>query len=160
MPIIVEDMMIMRRPTGDDTAISFSVGGDPPVQKRHKIAWKGILGGWKESSRRIPIIYDPSSKEKKQLAAAVKAALQDLEVGGFPFFTNPDTKLTLELTFFFADRPAQPFPKKKDINNLVKFVMDAMNGILYCDDRAIVRVTAEKTFATEASSSVIIRNYE
>ena len=89
---------------------------------------------------------------------AVKAAMQDFEVTGFPFF-GIELPLVLDVRFFFPNKVGQAYPKKKDIDNMVKYIMDAMTGILYPNDTVVVRLTAEKTFAGEASTSVIIRTW-
>jgi Holliday junction resolvase RusA-like endonuclease len=41
------------------------------------------------------------------------------------------------------------YPKKKDIDNLVKFLLDAMNKVVYHDDSAITKLIAEKLFVAE-----------
>ena len=38
------------------------------------------------------------------------------------------------------------WPKKPDIDNLVKFVLDAANGVLFKDDSQVVRVLATKMY--------------
>jgi hypothetical protein len=60
----VEDMMEIAGADPFDKSLSFVVIGDPPVQKRHRIAWRHVLAcAWKKNShRRNLIIYDPSTK--------------------------------------------------------------------------------------------------
>lgn len=61
--------------------------------------------------------------------------------------------LWVEIVFYL------PTPKKKkydypqtrpDLDNYVKTVMDAMNGIVYEDDSQVVKIVAEKVFTTPA----------
>ena len=37
-------------------------------------------------------------------------------------------------------------PGKPDLDNVVKLVMDALNGVLYPDDKAVEEITASKAF--------------
>lgn len=54
----------------------------------------------------------------------------------------------------------QAFPTKKpDIDNIVKAVLDALNGIAYKDDIQVVRVTATKIYAERAGVHVEIKEF-
>lgn len=50
----------------------------------------------------------------------------------------------------------RPMPHKPDIDNLVKAVLDACNGIAYKDDAAVVEVYAKKRYGTEDGVMVAI----
>lgn len=52
-----------------------------------------------------------------------------------------------------AERPT----KKPDIDNILKLVKDALNGIVYRDDAQVVRVEAEKVFGPQALTVVTVR---
>ena len=41
------------------------------------------------------------------------------------------------------------FPENSDVDNLAKFVLDALQGILYPDDRRIVVLFAIKTYPSQ-----------
>lgn len=45
---------------------------------------------------------------------------------------------------------------RADLDNLVKLVCDALNGIAYQDDAQVVRLYAEKVWADEAYTEVMI----
>jgi Holliday junction resolvase RusA-like endonuclease len=159
----VEDMMEIAGADPFDKALSFVVIGDPPVQKRHRIAWRHVLAcAWKKNShRRNPIIYDPSAKEKVAFRSAVRAAMEEIVIATFPYF---HAKEPLMLVVGFASvRPHifQAFPHDKDLDNLVKFVMDACHDVLYENDNVVVRLVAEKNFvpvgAAGASTKVEFR---
>lgn len=47
---------------------------------------------------------------------------------------------------------------KPDTDNVVKAVLDALNGVAYADDKNVVEIYAVKKYASE--SSVVIRLYE
>lgn len=43
----------------------------------------------------------------------------------------------------------QLYPRRKDTDNMLKFVMDALHGVVYTDDKCVVSVSATKLFLTE-----------
>lgn len=47
--------------------------------------------------------------------------------------------------------------KKPDVDNLVKSVLDALNGIAYDDDRQVCRLRIRKMYGTEARAEITIR---
>jgi Holliday junction resolvase RusA-like endonuclease len=161
----VEDMMQIFGADPSDKALSFVVVGDPPVQRRHRIAWRHMFGACtsKKDRRRNPIIYDPSAREKAAFRSAVRAAMEEINIAAFPYF-DAEEPLMLVVGFAFA-RPLfgfQAYPRRKDLDNLVKFVMDACHDVLYENDNVAVRLDAEKSFvpvgaAGAASTTVEFR---
>jgi Holliday junction resolvase RusA-like endonuclease len=47
---------------------------------------------------------------------------------------------------------------KPDLDNIVKLVADALNGVVYEDDKAIVRMVAEKYYGPEPSMQISVRS--
>jgi Holliday junction resolvase RusA-like endonuclease len=50
----------------------------------------------------------------------------------------------------------QLYPMKKDIDNLLKFVMDAMHNVVYSNDKSVVRVITSKKFIFNAEFNAIL----
>ncbi len=48
---------------------------------------------------------------------------------------------------------------KPDIDNLVKFYLDCLNGIAWEDDKQIIYIQATKTYSEEPLTSVIIQEH-
>ena len=46
--------------------------------------------------------------------------------------------------------------KKPDIDNLIKSVLDALNGIAYSDDSKIIKVAAEKQYSEKSRTEIQI----
>lgn len=46
--------------------------------------------------------------------------------------------------------------KKPDIDNVIKVVLDALNGLAYADDKNVVYVGASKWYAEEPSLEIVI----
>lgn len=100
--------------------------------------------------------YDPSTKDKK-------AFLQTLQL--------PSTQMTLPIRCtlkFYSSRPKSHYrsgrysdqlkpsaPKfntsRKDVDNMAKFILDALNAKLYVDDCQIVMLNCEKHYTTSPS---------
>lgn len=101
-------------------------------------------------------VYDPSSKDKKIFAQKVK------NLYSLPPFSVP---LYVKMIFYFEMPKSWPIKKKKefllqahcqrpDTSNLVKFVEDALNEVLWVDDCLIFMQQNEKYWA-EKSKTVI-----
>ena len=76
-----------------------------------------------------------------------------------------DGPLHLEATFYFPY--PKNFPKSKregvnykttrcDLDNLIKFICDISNGILYADDATIVSISAKKVYADKPRTEFTI----
>lgn len=46
------------------------------------------------------------------------------------------------------------YQNKKDIDNLIKFVLDALNGKAYIDDRQVVSIRSTKVYADHARTQI------
>lgn len=50
-----------------------------------------------------------------------------------------------------------PCPRKPDIDNLNKIIMDALNGVLYRDDVQVTGISAQKTYRDDPCTTVTAR---
>jgi Holliday junction resolvase RusA-like endonuclease len=110
--------------------IKFTVGGKPKTLKRHRDR-KGGRGK-----------YDPSKSDKDVFVMHCNHK-RPKEPFDFP--------LHVYLQFHFLNHKSEP-----DIDNCIKFVFDALNGIFWKDDRYIERVTAVKVFNGNPRTEIII----
>ena len=134
-----------------ETLVEFVLNGDPKAQKRHR---------YRRTSNRI-ITYDPSSKDKAALAKQMA-----LSMPSTPFKEPVCVMLT-----FYMPRPKKHFRTGKysselkpnaptehvsrpDIDNLVKFFMDAGNKILWKDDCFVSGVFARKIYSRKPRTEV------
>ncbi len=83
-------------------------------------------------------MYDPkkSGDWKKKAALLMKAAMK-----GKPPLDEP---LSLDVVFRYAQKPHAYRTKRPDLDNLLKAVMDAGNGILWADDSCVAQIYASK----------------
>ena len=122
--------------------IKFLIRTRPKPQQRHR--------------SRGRFQYDPSSKDKKDFLLQAKQYAPKI-----PTLRNID----LELTFCYK-RPRSHYRSKNkklilkedagfykssrsDLDNLVKFVADSLQGVFYKDDAQIVSLNANKVWGSE-----------
>ena len=107
--------------------------------------------------------YDPSKKDKDTFIQAVGAL--------------PEEKMTRPICCqlnFYCKRPknhyktgknahllketAPPFnTNSKDLDNMVKFVLDAFNDKLYVDDSQIIEITCRKLYSEEETGYIEVK---
>ena len=69
--------------------------------------------------------------------------------------------ICLEIIFYFGSgRMKDEFayhPKRPDLDNCVKTVCDALNGIVYYDDGQVARIVCEKRYAQEQGIQLVVK---
>jgi Holliday junction resolvase RusA-like endonuclease len=99
--------------------------------------------------------YDLCQANKHAIWAAVRQALEECGITRFPFFVGKELKVVV--TFYVKNR-------RKDVDNLLKFVSDALQTVVYKNDSCIFDVHAKKKavqWAEEESTTIKIEvNHE
>lgn len=131
------------------TICQFTVPGDPSPQSRYAIG----KGGNK---------YDPSKAKKLQFRSAAQNSLSLIESDKAMF--GRDVVLSMSVVFrmrrpdsHFVGRnrasatlkstaPSAVLVNRSDVDNLLKFVMDALNTVLYEDDKQVAAVHAFRLY--------------
>jgi Holliday junction resolvase RusA-like endonuclease len=111
-------------------AMYFEVAGRPVPKKR---AARG----------RNNNCYNPSQPEEREFASVVNDTFLG-RLGRIPAFQRT-LALAVDVCFVFPNQGSS-IVATADIDNLCKFVLDALNGVLYHDDRQIVMLKASKLF--------------
>ncbi|NTV60600.1 MAG: RusA family crossover junction endodeoxyribonuclease [Chlorobiaceae bacterium] len=134
--------------------ISFFVAGKPLALKRHQTVRV-------KSGRSIE--YDPSAGDKADFLAMVRRSAPETP------FTGP---LEVKMTYFFP-RPKSHYgtgkngtilkisaphfhTSKPDLDNLEKFILDALNEVFWKDDAQVCRVAKQKVY-TDQTPGVMVR---
>ena len=133
--------------------IRLTVLGIPKAQGRHKHFQRGKFSG----------TYDPSSEKKETFASILQGQAPETPI------TSP---IALELIFYMPrpkahygtgakseclkDTAPEMQSSKPDIDNLVKFVQDSLNGIFYKDDALICHLTAQKVYSDRPRTEIIL----
>lgn len=106
-----------------------------------------------------PVVYTPRrTKNAEQVvwgtAVAARNAAGAKCIGSkFPVYVDIEAGMAIPKSWPKAAREAAAANKTipigvPDLDNIVKLVMDAINGSLFEDDRQVSRITARKVFAT------------
>jgi Holliday junction resolvase RusA-like endonuclease len=118
--------------------IKFEVLGNLQAQERPRMVWK---------KTRFPRFYDPSAKAKTVWRKALKKALDEVDLGSVLPLFGPEGQqqhIQVDLTFFW------PHPDQKDLDDMIKFVLDAYEGLLCGNDKKVYEITAKKACATSS----------
>lgn len=101
-----------------------------------------------------------TTQKTKEFEARVKAAASEaMERHGLGLTEQP---VRVEISCFFLppksaskkflnqiDTELVPYDKKPDADNIAKAVCDAMNGVVFVDDKQVCYVSCEKWFSTD-----------
>lgn len=136
--------------------IRFTVPGDPLGKDRPRIVKIGQFSRMANTKKTVDY--------ESRIAFAATEAMR-----GRPPIEGP---LTLTITARFAPAPSAskkarvsmllgetPPTKRPDIDNIGKIVSDALNGVAYHDDAAIVQMTLSKVYAEIAGVDVVVAPY-
>jgi len=143
----------------NDKLIEFAVYGDPVALKRHRTV---------KTKSGQNINYDPSSSDKNTFAWKAIAQHKPKK----PF----DEAIRVRFIFYMP-RPKSHFgtgknksklkasapalhTSKPDLDNLVKFVKDALNKIYWKDDSVISSLIARKQYTDDIPKTVITIKYD
>jgi len=168
------DSIRMERRTNNNTvdlavsscicSLRFVIRGKPLPLQRHRT-----------NNQRV---YNPSAKPQAAFRQVVQEILTDTIIMGEyknnePLFSNRSERLAMKI-IFRINRPKSHFSTKKkllksqwaliskrvDVDNLAKFVLDSLNGLLYVDDQQIFSLSATKIYDTneEGATEVYIRS--
>lgn len=118
----------------------FSVSGKPRGKGRPRMTRKG----W---------VYTP--RATRQYEKLIRQAYQKEYKDALPL-TCP-VKVVILASFQTPKKASRPYPARPDLDNIVKVVMDALNGLAWADDSQVVSIQAEKHFYHPAELIVIIQ---
>jgi len=131
-------------------AITFSVPGDPVPQPRPRVSTRG---GFARA-------YVPKTHAVHAYRAAIAEAARAAGAGvhGEPVnvvidFVAQRPKSHLRKSGVKQDAPKLP---RFDLDNAAKACLDALNGVAWEDDSQVARLVVEKSYGTEARTTVRI----
>lgn len=129
---------------------SFKVDGKPIAKARPRVARNGV-------------IYTPKTTQDAERRIR-DAFLEAVEHSDYEF---DEGSVCVNIDFIFAPPKSttkaraktiigEPRPKKPDVDNLCKTVLDALNGFAWDDDNQVTHLSARKVYGTEDSTIVTI----
>ena len=132
------DALIMTNGAEDEAFIQLTILGPPVAQPRPR----GRI-----VNHRI-VIFNPTTRVMNVFKRSVRLALGGLGVVQWPVLDN-ESAIKVSVDFFVTNM-------SKDIDNLVKFVLDGLQGVLYADDRKIVSIKAHKHRSTAEEQRTVL----
>lgn len=131
-------------------AITFTVPGDPVPQPRPRVSTRGGFG------RAYTPTKHPVHSYRRAIAFEASAAgatpgVDPVSVVIDAVFQRP--KSHLRKSGVKVTAPALP---RCDVDNVAKAVLDALTGIAWADDAQVQRLVVEKSYGTEARTTVRI----
>ena len=131
--------------------VTFTVYGDPQGKARPRFTRQGRA-------------YTPAKTagyeaEIRQMAAAAMGSSEPLEtpVSVFCYVTLPIPSSTPKKRLSaFLDGSERPL-KKPDLDNVAKAFLDAMNGVVYQDDKQVVSLHCTKVYGTVPSVNILVK---
>lgn len=126
--------------------MSYSIIGDPIPLQRPRFGHRRVYDGQREV--KISIIN-----------------VLENQHGDLPLFQGP---LELEITFYFAipksarkhNLKHAPHYYKPDLSNLVKFIEDIANDVIFADDALIARLSAKKVYDEAGHTEFTVRELQ
>ena len=136
----------------------FSIHGEPKGQKRHRHRVVQT-----EGKKPFATTYDPSAKDKAAFALLASQFAPDVPLD-VPLCVNLVCYMPYSKTHMGTGRNAgKPKPsaplfhtKTPDIDNLAKFVYDALSGLFWRDDSIIISGTTTKMYSVDPETYVWI----
>lgn len=130
--------------------ITFSVPGEPVPQPRPRVTTRGGFGR----------AYVPHAHPVHAYRASLAAAARD--AGAEPH-AEP-VSVVIDLVFERPKshmnksgvKPSAPRLPRVDLDNVGKAILDSLNGVAWGDDSQVQRLVIEKTYGTEARTTVRI----
>lgn len=132
------DALIIAKTEDDTDLLMLQVVGECVPQPR-------IRGRTIPRQGNRTIYYDPAQKKRSAWSEAVRSALLEVGVTDFPIFPGYHRTLKLKVTVTFHVNNLL-----KDVDNMLKFVLDGMQGTVYSNDRDVFIVVTEKKALTTA----------
>ena len=147
-PIDLVNVIVANDPSRPDFSISVDILQEPRAQPSYRAA---VAANGK------PFLYDPSSPRKALLRRIISHAItRDVQIrqSDFPIFRafSDSEPLMVQLyAKFYVSR-------NKDVDNMFKFLLDVLQGVVYENDRAIFDLHGTKFLVrpTEARTELYI----
>ena len=123
-----------------DSTLYLVLTGEPPIQERPR-------GTYLRNQGRL-LMYDPSARIKQAVQVLMRHALDEIDAFESQMLNTvfeAEARLRVTVTYLLVD-------DRKDIDNLLKFTFDVMQGIVFSNDRFICEVVARKQTVAKAEA--------
>lgn len=112
-----------------EKAVQFTVNGEPRSKQRARVTARGS--------------YTPA--ETKNAEQLIAHAFRQTQTAPFEF------QVLVEIDFYNGNK------RRRDLDNMAKLVLDALNKVAYPDDYQVVELNVRKIFTTPDRARTVIR---
>lgn len=134
--------------TEETTTINISLPGDPKTKLRPRFS----------RQKRKVRTYDPQAEEKDTVRWRLRSRMVGIDplegplsLSMFFVFTRPKSRERLKEVYHTV---------KPDLDNLIKWIGDVGNAILWYDDKQIVSITAIKIYGSEPRTVISVHEVD
>lgn len=133
--------------------ISFTIPGVPVAKGRPRFARRGAFVTTYSPEKTVSyenlvkIMASQSMQRNPPLESAVKVSVC--------LFISPPASWSKKKTDQALAHEIYP-TSKPDIDNVIKGIFDAMNGIVFVDDKQVVRLNVEKCYGVTPCATVMV----
>lgn len=117
----------------------------------------GLPIAWMRPGKNGKISYDPQKEEKALFQLLVNRQRKNHDVLHGPLALHIDFFMPIYKSTAQSHAPGSPHYHRPDISNLIKFVEDACNGLLYVDDACIATIKARKLYDIQPRTEFSVR---
>ena len=126
----------------------FNIPGNPIPQQRPRMTKSGT-------------VYNPQAQEKKVIAALFRS-----QMSRKGYLIAHDGHITVELMSYMP-KPSSlsqkrlkceflPHTIKPDVDNIAKFYLDCMNGVVFRDDSQVISLTSKKIYCNKPRVQIFL----
>jgi Holliday junction resolvase RusA-like endonuclease len=120
-------------------SLTITIPGTPIAKKRPRFARRG----------KFVSTYNPQESEEGKFICLMSAQLNGHKPipAGTPIFLQALFCMPFPVSMSAKKRETAIHTKKPDVDNLLKFIKDCANGVLWHDDSQVVLVLAQKLYS-------------
>lgn len=132
------------KPTQSDTdspklVATFTVDGEPVSKSRARFTKRG--------SKTFAYTPEKTKAGEERVAWTYRSLAK-----GVP--SDPEIAYRVEMHFFNGTR------QRRDVDNMVKLILDGLNGVAWVDDNQVTQIEARKSYVTKAEARTEVRLYK
>ena len=127
-------------------ALSINIPGAPIAKKRPRFARRG----------KFVTTYNPQESEEGKFVCLMSSQINGHKPipAGTPIYLQAQFHMPFPASMSAKKRATAIHTKKPDVDNLLKFLIDCANGVLWHDDSQVVWVLAQKIYSVDPRTVV------
>jgi len=123
-----------------DLVASFTVEGEPASKSRARFTKRG--------SKTVAYTPEKTKQAEERVAWIYRSS------GGRPHKNDTTQAFGVEATFYYSHN------QRRDVDNMLKLILDGLNGIAWPDDVQVTQVTARKAWVPKGEARTEVRIYD